>query len=96
MCIVFVVDVVGIMASKRGCVSRGSSSRDSSMPSAPTVPNLKFISEAHAEKFLKIVDYHIMKEKAFDLNDLRGFEVISEHLQIRQWVSFNNLIHEKK
>lgn len=35
-----------------------------------------------------------MKEKTFDLNDLRGFEEIGEHLQRTQWVSFNNLIHE--
>ncbi|KAI5445144.1 hypothetical protein KIW84_013412 [Lathyrus oleraceus] len=85
----------GIMDSKRGCMSRGSSSRASPTPSALTFPNLKFLSEAHAEKFLKIVDYHIMKERTFDLNYLRGFEEIGEHLQRSQWVSFNNLIREK-
>lgn len=55
-------------------------------------PSQTLISEAHARKFLKIVDYHIIRE--FDLNDLRGFEEIGEHLQRRKWVSFNNLIHE--
>lgn len=63
-------------------------------PSAPTFPNLKFLSEAHAANFLKLVDYHIEKERAFDLNDLWDFEEIREHLQKMQWVSFNNLIHE--
>ncbi|KAI5446230.1 hypothetical protein KIW84_014171 [Lathyrus oleraceus] len=60
------------MASKRGRVSRGSSSRAAPTPSALTFPNLNFLYDVHAEKFLKIMDYHIMKEKAFDLNDLRG------------------------
>lgn len=93
MCVVI---VVCIMTFKIGCVSRGSSSRVSPTPSAPTFPNLKFLFEAHAEKFLKLVDYHIVKENASDLNDLRGFEEIGEHLQHSQLVSFNNLIHEKK
>lgn len=94
LCVLFFIVVVGIMASKRLCVSRGSSSGAALTLIAPTFPNLKLLSEAHAEKFLKIVDYHIVKEKAFDLIDLRGFEEIGEHLQRRQWVSFNNLIHE--
>lgn len=68
MCIVFVV--VGIMASKRGRVSRGSSSRAALTPSASIFLNLKFLSEAHAEIFLKLVDYHIVNEREFDLNDL--------------------------
>lgn len=80
MCIVFVV-VVGIMATKRGHVSRESSSRASLIPSSQTFSNLRFSSEAHAGNFLKLVDYHIVKERAFDLNDLRGFEEIGEHLQ---------------
>ena len=62
--------VACIVASKRGRVSRGSSSRASLTPSAPTFPNFEFLSEAHAEIFLKIVDYHVVKEKAFDLSDL--------------------------
>lgn len=72
---------IGIMASKRGRVSRGSSSRDAPMPSTLTFPNLKFISEVHAEKILKLVDHHIMKEKTFVLNDLQGFGEIGELLQ---------------
>ncbi|KAI5416417.1 hypothetical protein KIW84_041472 [Lathyrus oleraceus] len=86
--------VACIMASNRGRVSRGSSSRASLTPSAPTFPNFEFLSEAHAEIFLKIVDYHVVKEKAFDLSDLRGFEEIGENLHQRKWVSFNYLIHE--
>lgn len=58
------------MASKRGRVSRGSSSRVALTPSSPTFPNLKFLSKAHADKFLKIVGYHIVNDRAFDLNDL--------------------------
>lgn len=63
-------------------------------PSAPTFPNFEFLSEAHEEIFLKIVDYHVVKEKAFDLSDLRGFKEIGENLHQRKWVSFNYLIHE--
>ncbi|KAI5422063.1 hypothetical protein KIW84_045494 [Lathyrus oleraceus] len=40
------------------------------------------------------MDYHIVRERAFDLNDLQGFGEVEELLQQRQWVSFNNLIHE--
>ncbi|KAI5419341.1 hypothetical protein KIW84_043487 [Lathyrus oleraceus] len=79
---------------KRGHVSKGSSSRAAPTPSAPTFPNLKFLPVAHAEKFLKLLDYHVVKERAFHLYDLRGFEEIGEHLQQMQWVNFNNLIHE--
>lgn len=35
-----------------------------------------------------------MREKAFDLNDWKGFGEVGEVLQQRQWVSFNNMIHE--
>lgn len=69
VCNIFVVVIVSIMASKRGRMSRGSSSRASPTPSPPTFLNLKFLYEAHAEKILKILDYHILKE-IFDLNDL--------------------------
>ena len=79
MCSVFII-VVGIMASKRGHVSRGLSSRVAPTPNALTFPNLKFLSEAHAGKFLKLVDYHIVRKKEFNLNDLRGFEEIGENL----------------
>ncbi|KAI5398366.1 hypothetical protein KIW84_063960 [Lathyrus oleraceus] len=61
------------MASKRGHVSRGLSSRVAPTPNALTFPNLKFLSEAHAGKFLKLVDYHIVRKKEFNLNDLREF-----------------------
>ncbi|CAL5200597.1 unnamed protein product [Lathyrus oleraceus] len=82
------------MASKRGCVLRGSSSKAAQMPNTLTFPNLKFLSEAHAKKYLKLVDYHIVREKAFTLEDLQGFGEIGEALQQRHWVSFNNLIHD--
>ncbi|KAI5400875.1 hypothetical protein KIW84_065645 [Lathyrus oleraceus] len=50
-------------------VSRGSSSRDTLTSSPPAFPNLKFLSEVQAEKFLKLVDYEIVRERAFNLND---------------------------
>lgn len=91
---VFVV-VTSIMASKRERVSRGSSSRVAPTPITPTFPNLKFLFEAHVYFFSNIVDYHIVKERLFDLSDfLRDFEKIGENLNQRKWVSFNNLIHE--
>lgn len=68
-CFVVVV-VVGIMASKRGRVSRGSSSRAALTPSALTFPNFKFLFKAYAEKFLKLLDYQIVWEKSFDINYL--------------------------
>lgn len=61
---------------------------------APTFHNLKFLFEAHAEKYLKLLDYHIMGKRAFTLDDLQGFGEVGEVLQQRHWVSFNNLIHE--
>ncbi|KAI5391744.1 hypothetical protein KIW84_076524 [Lathyrus oleraceus] len=82
------------MASKQGRLTRGSSSRAALTPNAPTFRNLKFLSEAHAEKYLKLVDYHIVRERAFTLGDLKGFGEVGEVLQQRGWVSFNNLIHE--
>lgn len=60
----------GIMASKRGRVSIGSSSRAASTPNALTFPNLKILSKVHAKKILKIMDDHVFKERAFDLSDL--------------------------
>ncbi|KAI5414880.1 hypothetical protein KIW84_040367 [Lathyrus oleraceus] len=83
-----------IMASKRGCVSRGSSSRVVPTPNAHAFPNLKIISKAHAKKYLKLMDYHVVRERALALEDLQGFGEIGETLKKRRWVSFNNLIHD--
>lgn len=82
------------MASKRERLSRGSSSVAAPTPNAPTFPNLKFLSKAHAEKYLKLMDYHIVRKRTFPLEDLQGFGEIAEALQQRRWVSFNNLIHD--
>lgn len=82
------------MASKRGRLTIGSASRASPTPNAPTFPNLKFLSEAHAEKYLKLVDYRIMRERAFTCEDLQGFGEVVEVLQQKCWVSFNNWIRE--
>lgn len=94
LCYIVIIVVLGIMPSKRGRVSRGSSSRAAPTPSNPTFPNLKFLSKAHAKKYLKLVDYHIMRERVFDLIYLQGFGEVEKLLQQRQWISFNNLIHE--
>lgn len=56
--------------------------------------NHKFLSEVHPEKYLKMLDYHIMKERAFASEDVQGFKEVIEMLQQRWWVSFNNLIRE--
>lgn len=82
------------MASKRGRLTRDSSSRAPPTPNALTFPNLKFLSKARAEKYLKLVDYHIVRERAFALDNLQGFGEVGEVLQQRRWVSFKNLIHE--
>lgn len=82
------------MASNRGRLSRGLSSRVAPTPTAITFPNLKFLFEAHAEKDLKLVDYQIVKKRVFTLDDLQGFREAGEVLQQRHWVSFNNLFHE--
>lgn len=50
-------------------------------PNTPTFSNLKFISEAHAKKYLKLVDYHIMREITFTYDDLQGFGKVEEVLQ---------------
>lgn len=76
--------VVDIMASKRGRVTIDSSSHTNPAPNAPTFPNLKFLSEANAEKYLKFLDYHIMRERAFAYDELRGFEEVVDMLQQRQ------------
>ncbi|KAI5441642.1 hypothetical protein KIW84_010917 [Lathyrus oleraceus] len=45
----FIVDCLEVqMASNRGRSIRGSSSRAAPTPNAPTFPNLKFLSKAHA------------------------------------------------
>ncbi|KAI5442674.1 hypothetical protein KIW84_011636 [Lathyrus oleraceus] len=82
------------MASKKGRVSRGSSSRVAPTPNTLTFPDLKFLYEAHAEKYFKLVDYHIVRERAFTCDDLKIFGEVVGVLQQRNWVSFNNLIHE--
>lgn len=69
------------MGQKRGRVERGSSSCATPAPNAPTFPNLKFLSETDVEKYLKFVDYHIVRERAFSCDDLRGFEEVVEMLQ---------------
>lgn len=46
------------------------------------------------EKYLKLVDYHIVREKAFACEDLGDFREMVEMLQQRYWVCFNNLIQE--
>lgn len=38
------------------------------------------------------MDYHIVRERDFSWDDLRGFEEVVEMLQQWQWVSFNDLI----
>lgn len=57
----------------------------------PNFSNLKFLSEVNIEKYLKLVDYHIVREKDSVSDDLRGFEEVVEMLQQRQCVSFNDL-----
>lgn len=69
------------MTSKRGRLSRGSSSRAAPTPNAHTFPNLKFLSDAHTEKYLKLVDYHIVRERAFILDDIQGFREVEEALK---------------
>lgn len=76
----FLCVVTDIMASKIGRVARGSSSRANPTPNAPTFPNLKFLSKANAEKYLKLVDYHTVRERAFVYDDLRGFKEVMEML----------------
>ncbi|KAI5402357.1 hypothetical protein KIW84_050103 [Lathyrus oleraceus] len=75
------------MASKRGRLTRGSSSRAAHTPNAFTFPNLKFLFKAHADKYLKLMDYHIMRERAFTYEDLQGFGEVAEVLQKRQVTS---------
>lgn len=62
------------MALKRGKLTRGSSSSAAPTPNVPTFPNLKFLFEAHTEKYLKLVDYQIVRERAFTCDNLQGFE----------------------
>lgn len=82
------------MCPKRGRVEKCSPSRATPTPSAPTFPNLKFLSEANVGKYLKFMDYHIMREISFACKDLRGFKEVVEMLQQRQWVCFNDLIQK--
>ncbi|KAI5405797.1 hypothetical protein KIW84_052535 [Lathyrus oleraceus] len=82
------------MALKGEIITRGLSSRVSPAPNALTFPNLKFILEANVEKYLKLVDYHIARERAFSCEDLQGFGEVVKMMQQRHWVSFNNLIRE--
>ncbi|KAI5417706.1 hypothetical protein KIW84_042356 [Lathyrus oleraceus] len=79
---------------KRGRLTRDSSSRTAPTPYAHTYPNLKFLSKAHAGKYLKLADYHIVREIAFACDDLQGFGKVVEALKQRSWVSFNNFIQE--
>lgn len=69
------------MGPKRGGVERDSSSRATPVPNALTFPKLKFISEANVKKYLKLVDYYIIRERDFACDDLRGFEEVVEMLQ---------------
>lgn len=78
------------MALEREIITRGLSSRVAPAPNAPTFPNLKFILEADVEKYLKLVYYHIVRERAFACEDLQGFGEVAKMLQQRHWVSFNN------
>lgn len=90
----FFVVITGILDSKRGRVTRGSSSCAAPAPNAPNFQNLKFLYEANAEKYLKLVDYHIVRYMEFTFEDLRGFEEVVEILQQWHWVSSNYLIQE--
>ncbi|XP_050876135.1 uncharacterized protein LOC127079810 [Lathyrus oleraceus] len=74
---------VAQMTSQRERLTRGSSSRVAPTPNAPTFPNLKFLFEAHAEKYLKLVDYHIVRERAFLMEDLQGLGEVVKVLQQR-------------
>lgn len=64
------------MGPKRGKVIRGFSSHATPALNASTFPNLKFISETNVEKYLKMVGYHSVRERAFACDDLRGFEKV--------------------
>lgn len=61
-------------------MTRGSYLRADPTPNTQTFPNLKFLLEANAEKYLKLVDYHIAMERAFTCKDLRGFGEVVEML----------------
>lgn len=83
MQLLFLCVVAGIMCPKRGRVERGSSSRATPAPNALTFPNMTFLSEVNAEKYLNLVDYYFVRERALACNDLRGFEEVVEMLQQR-------------
>ncbi|KAL5073742.1 hypothetical protein RYX36_012726, partial [Vicia faba] len=84
--------IVNIEERKR--VPKGSTSNPPPTPSALIFPNLKICSKANAEKYLKLADYHISRERAFDCTNFQDFSEIVEMLQQRQWERFNNIIGE--
>lgn len=80
--------------SKKSRVSQESTLTLQLAPYAHTFLNYKFPSEPNAEKYLKLVIYHLVKEMAFNCEDLGWYNDLVETLQQRQWVWFNNLIQE--
>ncbi|KAI5419518.1 hypothetical protein KIW84_043622 [Lathyrus oleraceus] len=58
------------------------------MPNAPTFPNLTFLFEVYAGKYLKLVDYHIVRERAFALDDLQEFYANAAFDEVRTYTSY--------
>ncbi|KAL5099036.1 hypothetical protein RYX36_003363 [Vicia faba] len=82
------------MESKRSRIQIGSTSNPQSTPGAPIYPNFQFLFEANAKKYLKLEPYHVVMERAFDMEDLVGFEDEVEMIQQRHW-SFMQALHKR-
>lgn len=81
-----------IMEPKRKRASRASTSTAQLAQEAPTFPNYKFLSENNAKKYLKLLNYRIVRENTFDCENLDGYEEFVDMLQQRKLVRLNNLI----
>lgn len=80
------------MEPKRKRASRASTSTTQLTQEAPTFPNYKFLSEKNAKKYLKLLNYRIVRGNTFDCEILDGYEEFVYMLQQRKLVRLNNLI----
>lgn len=61
---------------------------------APIFPTFCFFTEAHAEKYLMVKNFDVVKDKDFDVENLEGYKELSLMLEERGYMTLNNIIKE--
>lgn len=82
------------MAPKRIWQTQTSSSSNPPAPNAPTFPTYFFASKMHQEKYLRVRNYNLVKERDFEVDNMEGHEELVVVLEERGLTQFNNFLRD--